>query len=87
MFQPFEFTLVLAVILLVAEVFAGAFVFLSFSVALFCVATAEFFFRGFSLGRDTLIFVLVTGAVFIGLRLIFRTKGDTKVAKGDVNEY
>ena len=85
--QPFEVTLTLAIVLLIAEMFAGAFVFVSISAALFIVSIVQFILHNFSPYRDASIFIVVTVVSFLGLRLTFKAKGDTKACKGDVNEY
>jgi membrane protein implicated in regulation of membrane protease activity len=86
-FQPFEVAMAMAILVLALEMLTGAFVFLSFSTALFAVTGAEVFFRDFSFKRDVLIFATVSVATFIGLRLAFRTKGDTMITKNDINDY
>ncbi len=85
--QPFEVTLALSVVLLIVEMFSGAFVFISFSAALFIVSMVQFILHNFSPYRDVSIFIVVTVASFLGLRLTFKAKGDTKACKGDINEY
>jgi membrane protein implicated in regulation of membrane protease activity len=85
--HPYEVALALAIGLLAVEMLTGALFFLSFSIGMFLVAGAEFFWSDFSLGRDVFLFVAGAFVPFIGLRVFFRGKGDSKVVDGDVNEY
>jgi membrane protein implicated in regulation of membrane protease activity len=86
-FRPFEFALLAAIILLIFEVFTGTFVFLSFCVGSLAVAAAELLIGRFELGRDALLFAAVSTIAIVALRLAFRHGGDTKHAKGDINDY
>ncbi|WP_156150634.1 NfeD family protein [Hyphomicrobium sp. 99] len=85
--QPYEVALILGVVILALEMITGVFICLSLAIGLFSVALVEFLSQNFYLERDVLIFALVAMAAFIGLRLTFRSKGDVKIAREDVNDY
>jgi hypothetical protein len=74
-------------VILALEMTTGAFICLSIAIGLFSVAFTEFLLQDFQLVRDVLIFVFTAMAAFIGLRLVFRSKGDVKTAREDVNDY
>ena len=86
-FQPFEVSIAAAVILLILEIVFGTFMFLSFCIGCFAVATIEYFTGNVSLGRDLFVFTTTAASVASALRLGFRSPGDTKRARGDVNDY
>jgi membrane protein implicated in regulation of membrane protease activity len=85
--QPYEVALILGVVILALEMTTGVFICLSIAIGLFSVALTEFLLQDFQLVRDVLIFVFTAMAAFIGLRLVFRSKGDVKTAHKDVNDY
>ncbi|CAA2143743.1 hypothetical protein HYPP_04392 [Hyphomicrobium sp. ghe19] len=85
--QPYEVALILGVVILALEMITGVFICLSLAIGLFSVALTEFLSQNFHLERDVLIFAVVAMGAFIGLRLIFRSKGDVKTAREDVNDY
>ena len=85
--QPYEVALILGVVILALEMMTGVFICLSLAIGLFSVALTEFLSQNFHLERDVLIFVIVALGSFIGLRLTFRSKGDVKTAREDVNDY
>lgn len=85
--QPYEVALILGVVILALEMMTGVFICLSLAIGLFSVALTEFLSQNFHLERDVLIFVVVALGSFIGLRLTFRSKGDVKTAREDVNDY
>ncbi|WP_143117853.1 NfeD family protein [Hyphomicrobium facile] len=79
--------LILGVVILALEMITGVFICLSLAIGLFSVALIEFLSQNFHLERDVLIFAVVAMGAFIGLRLTFRSKGDVKTAREDVNDY
>lgn len=85
--QPYEVALILGVVILALEMLTGVFICLSLAIGLFSVALTEFLSQNFHLERDVLIFAVVALGSFIGLRLTFRSKGDVKTAREDVNDY
>ncbi|SFV38102.1 hypothetical protein SAMN04488557_3505 [Hyphomicrobium facile] len=85
--QPYEMALILGVVILALEMITGVFICLSLAIGLFSVALIEFLSQNFHLERDVLIFAVVAMGAFIGLRLTFRSKGDVKTAREDVNDY
>lgn len=85
--QPYEVALILGVVILALEMMTGVFICLSLAIGLFSVALTEFLSDNFYLERDILIFAVVAMAAFIGLRLTFRSKGDVKIAREDINDY
>lgn len=85
--QPFEVALILGVVILALEMLTGVFICLSLAIGLFSVALTEFLSDNYYLERDILIFVVVAMSAFIGLRLAFRSKGDVKISRKDVNDY
>jgi membrane protein implicated in regulation of membrane protease activity len=85
--HPFEVSLAATILLLILEVVAGSFVFLSLATACLAVAIAQAITGHLSLLRDTLLFAAVALLVLVVLRHFFSRPGDTKRANGDVNEY
>lgn len=85
--QPYEVALILGVVILLLEMVTGVSICLSISIGLFSVALVQYLSHDFQLVRDVLIFVLVAMGTFIGLRLVFRSKGDVRTARKDVNDY
>jgi len=85
--QPYEVALILGVVILALEMMTGVFICLSIAIGLFSVALMEFLSQDFQLVRDVLVFVFIAMGSFIGLRLAFRSKGDVKTAREDVNDY
>ncbi|MBY0560276.1 hypothetical protein [Hyphomicrobium sp.] len=85
--QPYEVALILGVVILALEMLTGVFICLSLAIGLFSVALTEFLTQNFHLERDVLIFAVVAMGAFIGLRLTFRSKGDVKTTREDVNDY
>ena len=86
-FRPFELSLAAALILIILEVVSGAFIFLSFCLGFIAVAAVEALTDKFVLGRDLLLFTAVAILTVVILRVVFRRRGDTKRAQGDVNDY
>lgn len=84
---PVELALAAAVILAALEVVTGTFVLLGFCLGCLAVATAEALSGEFNLTRDVLLFAAVAILAIILLRFAFARSGDTRLAKGDVNEY
>ncbi len=85
--EPYEVALIIGVVILALEMISGLFICLSIAIGLFSVALIEFLSQNFHLERDVLIFAVVAIGSFIGLRLTFRSKGDVKIARKDVNDY
>ena len=84
---PFAFALGAAVALAALEVITGTFVLLGFCIGCLAVAAAEALTGGFSLGRDTLLFAAIGLISIVVLRRAFGRPGDTKISRGDVNDY
>jgi membrane protein implicated in regulation of membrane protease activity len=84
---PVELALAAAVILAALEAVTGTFVLLDFCLGSLAVAVAEALSGEFNLTRDVLLFAAVATLAIIALRFAFARSGDTKLAKGDVNEY
>ena len=85
--QAYEMALILGVVILALEMITGVFICLSLAIGLFSVALIQFLSQNFYLERDVLIFAVVAMGAFVGLRLTFRSKGDVKTAREDVNDY
>lgn len=85
--ELYQVTLGLAVLMLVLEMFTGAFFFVGFAVGLASVALVHAFSGSFSFGRDVALFAVVSALAFFGLRKIFRRDGDSSAPEEDVNRY
>lgn len=85
--QPFEIALALAIILLIIELLTGTFVIVCFSPALLIVAGVEYVFHGFSFWRDFFVFAVIVVMSSLVVRLLFKTKSDSKNAETDINDY
>lgn len=85
--QPFELSLLAAIVLLGLELLTGTFIFLSFCVGLVVVALVQAFTGRFTLGRDALVFSAITIGTMILMRSVFGAAGDTKRSHKDVNDY
>lgn len=86
-FELYQVTLGIAVLMLAAEIFTGAFLFLGFAIGLGALALVHLATGQLSLGRDIAVVALVSAAAFVVLRKLFRRQGDSTRADEDVNRY
>lgn len=86
-FELYQLTLGVAVLMLVAEIFTGALLFLGFAIGLAGLALVHGLTGVFSWGRDLALVAAVSALAFIGLRRVFRRRGDSTAADEDVNRY
>jgi membrane protein implicated in regulation of membrane protease activity len=84
---PVELALAAAVILAALEVLTGTFVLLGFCLGSLAVAAIEVLSGEFDFARDALLFAAVAILAIVILRFAFARSGDTRHAKGDVNDY
>lgn len=87
--EPYQISIIVAVVFAIAELITATFVFLSFSIAALVVAALQYFEGGFLLNRDLLFFI--AGSVFFTVlfRALFRSKKDVETlnVNKDVNRY
>ncbi|HQU04893.1 MAG TPA: hypothetical protein PLT25_09265, partial [Acidocella sp.] len=69
------------------EMATGTYVAVSLGVGCFGVSLLELMFGGLAMGRDIMIFGLVTTGTFVALRRLFQRKNDAHVVEGDINKY
>jgi membrane protein implicated in regulation of membrane protease activity len=84
---PFEWALLAALILAGLEVLTGTYVALGLALGCLAVAMVDVVTGGAGLYRDVILFVITAFLAVIALRRAFARPGDSKPAKGDVNEY
>ena len=83
----YQTTLVVALLLAVAEIFVPGFFFLAVSVGVLAVAPVHFLTDNFDFARDVSIATGVSAVAFIAFRKIFRHRGDEDRGIGDINRY
>lgn len=84
----FQFTLILAVVLGIAEMLTLTFIFLGFSCGMFAVSLVQYLSGSYSLNRDLILFVGISTLFVVILRKIFKKKTDqTRLEQDDINQY
>ncbi len=86
--ETYQISLLLAVVLAIAEVLTLSFILLGLSVGMLAVAMLQYLGGGLSLGRDVLVFALASLLAILLFRRIFRKRSDQQVLEqDDINRY
>jgi membrane protein implicated in regulation of membrane protease activity len=85
--DAYQWTLIAALVLGMAELLTGSFVLLGLAVGALAAGLVQWAAGGVSLNRDLLIFALVSVLSFLAFRKIFRKADDHQSADTDVNRY
>jgi membrane protein implicated in regulation of membrane protease activity len=86
--EIYQISIVLAIVLAIAELLTLTFIFLGMSGAMLCVAVIQYFTGTFSWPREVIIFVVASVAVTLVFRKIYRNKTDQTTLKADdINQY
>jgi membrane protein implicated in regulation of membrane protease activity len=85
--DAYQWTLIAALVLGMAELLTGSFVLLGLAVGALAAGLVQWLAGGVSLNRDLLIFALVSVLSFLAFRKIFRKADDHQGADTDVNRY
>jgi membrane protein implicated in regulation of membrane protease activity len=84
----YQISIVVAIVFAITELLTLTFIFLGMSVAMFCVATIQYFTGTFSWPREVIVFVVASVAVTLLFRKIYRNKTDQTMLKDDdINQY
>ena len=87
--EPYQLSLIAALILAGLELVTTSFVSLSFALALVIVATVQYFSDNINWTRDLILFIVFAIAFTGIIRALFKVNLDTKAInnKDDVNKY
>ena len=88
MIDPYQLTLILAIIFFIAEMLTGSLILFAFSFAFAIVAIVQFTQSGYVIERDLIIFTVSSIVGILFLRVRYQKKTDEKIPKNDdVNMY
>ena len=85
--QAYQWTLIAALVLGMAELLTGSFVLLGLGVGALAAGLVQWLTGGASISRDLLIFAVVAVLSFLVFRKLFRRSDDQQSADGDINRY
>lgn len=85
--EAYQWTLIAALVLGMAELLTGSFVLLGLAVGALAAGLVQWLTGGLSLNRDLLVFALVSVLSFLAFRKMFRKADDHQSADTDVNRY
>ena len=85
--EAYQWTLIAALVLGMAELLTGSFLLLGLAVGALAAGLVQWLTGGLSLNRDLLVFALVSVLSFLAFRKIFRKADDHQGADTDVNRY
>ena len=85
--EAYQWTLIAALVLGMAELLTGSFLLLGLAVGALAAGLVQWLTGGLSLNRDLLVFALVSVLSFVAFRKIFRKADDHQSADTDVNRY
>jgi membrane protein implicated in regulation of membrane protease activity len=86
--DAWQISLVIALLLGIAEVLVPSFGLLGMSVGMLTVTALQYWGDGLSLNRDILAFALASAAAFLAFRMAFRRRSDQKkLEQDDINQY
>ena len=85
--EAYQWTLIAALVLGMAELLTGSFLLLGLAVGALAAGLVQWLTGGLSLNRDLLVFALVSVLSFLAFRKIFRKDDDHQGADTDVNRY
>ena len=81
-------TIVLGIVLVIAELLTLSFLLLGMGVAAWVVALLQFMFNDFSFSRDVLVFAVASVVFFLVFRKLFKRQTDTQPQPNqDINHY
>ena len=88
MIDPYQLTLIVAIISFIAEMLTGSLILFAFSFAFAIVAIVQFTQSGYVIERDLIIFIVSSIVGILFLRIRYKKKTDEKILKDDdVNLY
>jgi membrane protein implicated in regulation of membrane protease activity len=88
MIDPYQLTLIVAIIFFIAEILTGSLILFAFSFAFGVVAIVQFIQSGYLIERDLIILISSSVVGIIFLRIRYRKKTDEKILKDDdINLY
>ena len=88
MIDPYQLTLIVAIIFFIAEMLTGSLILFAFSFAFAIVAIVQFTQSGYVIERDLIIFTVSSIVGILFLRVRYQKKTDEKIPKNDdVNMY
>jgi len=88
MIDPYQLTLIVAIIFFIAEMLTGSLILLAFSFAFGIVAIVQFTQSGYLIERDLIVFIASSIVGILFLRVRYQKKTDEKILKDDdVNLY
>ncbi|MFM7698417.1 MAG: NfeD family protein [Limnohabitans sp.] len=86
--DAYQISLIISVLLAIAEVMTMSFILLGFSIGMLAVSGVQYVFDGYHLNRDVIVFALVSVISFVVFRRLFKKNSDTKpLAEDDINQY
>ncbi len=86
--EPFQISLLLGIVLVIAELLTLSFLLLGMGVAAWVVALLQFMFNDFSFSRDVLVFAAASVVFFLVFRKLFKRQTDTQQQPNqDINHY
>jgi membrane protein implicated in regulation of membrane protease activity len=85
--EAYQWTLIAALVLGMAELLTGSFLLLGLAVGALAAGLVQWLTGGLSLNRDLLVFALVSVLSFLAFRKMFRKADDHQSADTDVNRY
>jgi membrane protein implicated in regulation of membrane protease activity len=86
--DAWQISLILAILLAIAELLSFSFGLLGMAVGMLAVAGAQYAFDGLSLNRDILIFASASAIAFLIFRATFKRRSDQqKLQQDDINQY
>ena len=83
--EAYQWTLIAALVLGMAELLTGSFLLLGLAVGALAAGLVQWLTGGLSLNRDLLVFALVSVLSFLAFRKMFRKADDHQSADTDVN--
>lgn len=86
--DAWQISLIIALLLGIAEVLIPSFGLLGMAVGMLTVTGLQYWGDGLSLNRDILAFALASAAAFLVFRMMFRRRSDErKLDQDDINQY
>jgi membrane protein implicated in regulation of membrane protease activity len=85
--ELYQITLVISLLLVVAEIMTGTFFLLGLAVGVGALVPIHLFTGEISWGRDLIVVATFSAFAFILLRRIFKKPADSELITSDVNKY
>ena len=70
--DAYQISLIISVVLAIAEVMTLSFILLGFSIGMLAVSGVQYVFDGYNLNRDVMVFAVVSVVSFVALRKVFK---------------